>query len=63
MAVPNYPHWVDSDQIQEISVALNFRTRLNNFVIFTAGLHFRDGFVSVFSTVSVPHSVQLFPSK
>jgi hypothetical protein len=45
MAGPNYPHWGDSYQIQEISVAPNFHTRLNNFVIFTAGLHFRDGFM------------------
>jgi len=45
MAGPNYPHWGDSDQIQEISVAPNLRRRLTNFVIFTTGLHFRNGFM------------------
>lgn len=45
VARPNYPHWGDSDQIQEISVAPNLRTRLNNFVIFTTGLHFRNRFM------------------
>jgi hypothetical protein len=41
----NYPHWGNSDQIQDISVAPNLRPRLNNFVTFTTGLHFRNGFM------------------
>jgi len=60
---PNYPHWGDSDQIQEISVAPNLRTRRNNFVNFTTGLHFRTGFMFLFSAVSTLYPVQLFPYK
>jgi hypothetical protein len=45
VAGPNCPHWGDSEQIQIISLAPNLRTRLNNFVIFATGLHFRNEFM------------------